>query len=769
MLMVVDLLLFFCFIIEDLSVGGYMPILKQISPHTVELLINGVDCSLTTLRRLTSCKQTFSTFTRGVLSFVFFAVLVFFAPAFCFANFGAEWNPTGNPIGGGPGYSDSVRHQDADYYVTDKASLLSALSSASSGDLIYVADTSEINLSSETASILIPGGVILASGRGRTLDDTISWGGLIYTNRHDTQLLPLIRTYGYGVRITGLRLRGADPDIGQLCSPTVYEKMCAVSIYNGGCEVDNCEIYEWGYAGVVAGDGAHNAYVHHNYIHHNRRRGCGYGVVTGDDADVLIEANLFDFYRHAVAASPETTNCYEARYNISLEHDVYWQCFDRHGTGGSPNYGGKRTLIHHNTFWHDDNKGVGINGIPCDTAEICNNWFYHTDSMSAIQLYSNIHCGVYDNHFGDTPPPGVAGKLPIAVANTNIDSGTAPLSVSFTSTGSNDPDGSIAWYEWDFGDDSSNLRRISGYHTFDSIGSYNVVLTAFDNDGIPDRDMIPVVVLPTTADSHYLSFWVKDSYRSNAYPDYFYMQVFVDNNLVWQQDVVGDSSWMHIIRNVTTQVAGKDSVTIQLRLCCNHDVNNQQYIELYTYWDDVTLFWSNVRNGDFEAPNQGTNQSPAYWTAGHSSQAGGYWGWETRSGQVRSGSGAWMMRMTEYGINRAGDYVYVQQRVAINSTGIVPSGGGSKVGSLYVPYPNPAALRTQFGYKLHTQSEVLLNVYDISGRFINNLVEKVQAPGEYDVIWDGKNAAGMDVANGVYFFRLSAGNFEETKQIVWLR
>jgi flagellar hook assembly protein FlgD len=111
----------------------------------------------------------------------------------------------------------------------------------------------------------------------------------------------------------------------------------------------------------------------------------------------------------------------------------------------------------------------------------------------------------------------------------------------------------------------------------------------------------------------------------------------------------------------------------------------------------------------------------------------------------------------------------VQQRVAINSTGIVPSGGGSKVGSLYVPYPNPAALRTQFGYKLHTQSEVLLNVYDISGRFINNLVEKVQAPGEYDVIWDGKNAAGMDVANGVYFFRLSAGNFEETKQIVWLR
>ena len=133
---------------------------------------------------------------------------------------------------------------------------------------------------------------------------------------------------------------------------------------------------------------------------------------------------------------------------------------------------------------------------------------------------------------------------------------------------------------------------------------------------------------------------------------------------------------MHIIKNITEQVASKDSVTIQLRLYCNHAINNQQYIELYTYWDDVALFWSDVRNGDFEAPNQGTNQNPTYWTAGHSSQAGGYWGWETRSGQVRSGSGAWMMKMTEYGINSAGDYVYVQQRVAINSAGIIPSGGG---------------------------------------------------------------------------------------------
>ena len=281
--------------------------------------------------------------------------------------------------------------------------------------------------------------------------------------------------------------------------------------------------------------------------------------------------------------------------------------------------------------------------------------------------------------------------------------------------------------------------------------------------------MIPVVVFPTAVDSHYLSFWVKDSYRANSYPDYFYMQALVDNNIVWQQDVVGDSAWTHVIKNVTSQVAGKDSVTIRLRLYCNHNINDEQYIELFTYWDDVTLFWGNVRNGDFEAPNQGVNQSPEHWTAGHSSQAGGYWGWETRSGQVRSGSGAWMMRMTEYGTNMAGDYVYVEQKVGIGSAGIIPSFESGSICSLYFPYPNPARTATQFGYKLDTQSRVSFNIYDASGRFVRNIVESVQMPGEYDVIWDGRDCAGRDVANGVYFFRFNAGNFAETRQVVWLK
>src|SRR5207245_205152 len=76
-----------------------------------------------------------------------------------------------------------------------------------------------------------------------------------------------------------------------------------------------------------------------------------------------------------------------------------------------------------------------------------------------------------------TPATGSVNQPPVA-AFTSSCSG---LTCTFTSTGS-DPDGSIAGYEWTFGDGASATTQ-SPCHTYTAGGSYTVTLTATDNQG----------------------------------------------------------------------------------------------------------------------------------------------------------------------------------------------------------------------------------------------------------------------------------------------
>src|SRR5690606_10386387 len=73
-------------------------------------------------------------------------------------SFAEQLNPTGDPIGGGPGYSDIKDPATADFVVSSKAALLSALAQAEAGQVVYVDDAAEIDLSDEQ-DIVIPGGV----------------------------------------------------------------------------------------------------------------------------------------------------------------------------------------------------------------------------------------------------------------------------------------------------------------------------------------------------------------------------------------------------------------------------------------------------------------------------------------------------------------------------------------------------------------------------------------------------------------------------------
>ncbi|MFQ6094444.1 MAG: hypothetical protein ACE5OR_17520 [bacterium] len=49
------------------------------------------------------------------------------------------------------------------------------------------------------------------------------------------------------------------------------------------------------------------------------------------------------------------------------------------------------------------------------------------------------------------------------------------------------------------------------------------------------------------------------------------------------------------------------------------------------------------------------------------------------------------------------------------------------------------------------------------------MVDEPKEPGYYTVTWDGRNERGEEVSSGIYFYRLTAGQFADTKRMVLLR
>ena len=79
-------------------------------------------------------------------------------------------------------------------------------------------------------------------------------------------------------------------------------------------------------------------------------------------------------------------------------------------------------------------------------------------------------------------------------------------------------------------------------------------------------------------------------------------------------------------------------------------------------------------------------------------------------------------------------------------------------------YPNPFNPATTIGFSLPEAQRTRIYVTDMLGRRVATLLDDQVSPGRYEVVW---NAQG--VASGVYFYRIVAGSFQETKRMVLLK
>ncbi len=90
---------------------------------------------------------------------------------------------------------------------------------------------------------------------------------------------------------------------------------------------------------------------------------------------------------------------------------------------------------------------------------------------------------------------------------------------------------------------------------------------------------------------------------------------------------------------------------------------------------------------------------------------------------------------------------------------------------LHNNYPNPFNPATTISYDLPVGSShsVKLKIFDVTGREIKLLVNKVQVGGRYQVSWDARNNLGNRVSSGVYFYQLQIENSSLTKKMILMQ
>jgi len=84
-------------------------------------------------------------------------------------------------------------------------------------------------------------------------------------------------------------------------------------------------------------------------------------------------------------------------------------------------------------------------------------------------------------------------------------------------------------------------------------------------------------------------------------------------------------------------------------------------------------------------------------------------------------------------------------------------------------YPNPFNPETHITFNLPNNAKVVIKVYNALGQQLRSLTNSTYEAGSHSVLWDGKDAFGIEVASGVYIYQFKADDFTQVKRMLLIR
>lgn len=109
------------------------------------------------------------------------------------------------------------------------------------------------------------------------------------------------------------------------------------------------------------------------------------------------------------------------------------------------------------------------------------------------------------------------------------------------------------------------------------------------------------------------------------------------------------------------------------------------------------------------------------------------------------------------------DDLSIEETIVVDVDDISPEPLGF---SLHQNFPNPFSTTTTISYELKETSKVELNVFDVTGKNLKTILNKVQVPGIYNIRLNGEDGYSIPLTSGIYWYSLKVGNQVVTKKMI---
>jgi len=338
--------------------------------------------------------------------------------------------------------------------------------------------------------------------------------------------------------------------------------------------------------------------------------------------------------------------------------------------------------------------------------------------------------------------------------------GTAPLEVTFTDTSTGSP---TSW-SWDFGDAGSDTVR-NPVHTYNSPGTYSVMLIATGECG-PDtlvlNDLIVVDAPPVP-----VAAFTGDPVSGCAPLEVVFADASSGDINSWAWDFGDGGSSAEPSPAYTFVSPG--TYTVSLTVTGPGGGDTSTMTDYVTVFEPVTAaFGQSETAGLAPLSVDFTDQSTGEAT---------FWMWDfgdASTDTVQNPTHVFTSVDTFTVTLVVGNSCSQDTLVMTDAVRVVGVSAVEEV--VPVRYrlsqnvPNPFNPMTTIRFELPEATSVRLEVYDISGRLVRSLIGgRAMSAGRQEVVWNGKDDSGLQVAAGVYFYHLGAGPFTETRRMTLVK